>query len=130
MALCVVVALVAGILGAVLTRWLWPAPAASATTDRQSAPAAGSTEPADHRDRVRRGLARGQVLPSVVTINVTNGNSRSNGSGEVIKDDGYILTNDHVISPGVDGGTFRVLFAGGQTSTRRWSAGPPPWISP
>ncbi len=51
----------------------------------------------------------------MVTINVTNGNSRSNGSGEVIKDDGYILTNDHVISPGVNGGSFSVLFAGGQT---------------
>ena len=56
-----------------------------------------------------------KVLPSVVTINVTNGNSRSNGSGEVIRADGYILTNDHVISPGVDGGTFQVQFANGQS---------------
>ncbi len=55
------------------------------------------------------------VLPSVVTVDVRNGSSVSNGSGEFIRDNGYILTNDHVISPGVNGGTFTVLMSSGKS---------------
>src|SRR4051812_18105669 len=36
------------------------------------------------------------VLPSVVTVHVSNGATAGNGSGEVIQDGGYVLTNDHV----------------------------------
>jgi putative serine protease PepD len=35
------------------------------------------------------------------------------GSGEVIKSDGYILTNNHVIAAAVNGGSVEVLFADG-----------------
>src|SRR5579875_2602454 len=38
------------------------------------------------------------VLPSVVTISARNGSSGGTGSGEVIRSNGYILTNNHVIS--------------------------------
>jgi putative serine protease PepD len=55
------------------------------------------------------------VLPSVVTIAVQNGGAGGNGSGEIIRDGGYILTNDHVISPAVGGGRVQVLFTSGQT---------------
>lgn len=98
--LCVV-AVLAGLLGAVLTRWWWPSSTPAATAD--------STTECDAVALADR------VLPSVVTINVTNAGSRSNGTGEVIRDSGYILTNDHVIAPGVDGGSFSVLFSGGQS---------------
>jgi putative serine protease PepD len=37
-------------------------------------------------------------LPSVVTISATNGRAGGTGSGEVIRSNGYILTNNHVIS--------------------------------
>jgi putative serine protease PepD len=55
------------------------------------------------------------VLPSVVTVLVSSGSSAGNGSGEVIRDGGYVLTNDHVISPAGAAGTIEVLFSGGQT---------------
>jgi putative serine protease PepD len=55
------------------------------------------------------------VLPSVVTLSVHNGASSGTGSGEIIRDSGYILTNDHVISAGVPGGTIDILFTNGQT---------------
>ena len=57
------------------------------------------------------------VLPSVVTVFATtaNGGAGGSGSGEVIRSDGYILTNDHVISPGANGGSLRVLFAAGES---------------
>jgi putative serine protease PepD len=55
-----------------------------------------------------------QVLPSVVTLAVSSGASAGNGSGEVIRDGGYILTNDHVISPAGPNGSIEALFSGGQ----------------
>jgi putative serine protease PepD len=55
-------------------------------------------------------------LPSVVTISATNGNAGGTGSGEVIRSNGYILTNNHVISIAADGGEVAVLFNDGHTA--------------
>jgi len=57
-----------------------------------------------------------EVLPSVVTISATSGNTGGTGSGEVIRSDGYIMTNNHVISLAANGGQVTVLFANGQTA--------------
>ena len=57
-----------------------------------------------------------KVIPSVVTIAASGPNGSGTGSGEVIRSDGYILTNNHVISVGADGGSVEVLFADGQTA--------------
>jgi len=56
-----------------------------------------------------------EVLPSVVTISVTSAGGGGSGSGEVIRSDGYILTNDHVISAAASGGQVQVTFADGTT---------------
>jgi putative serine protease PepD len=57
-----------------------------------------------------------KVLPSVVTINAGGANGGGGtGSGEVIRSDGYILTNNHVISVAADGGSVTVLFSDGVT---------------
>jgi putative serine protease PepD len=61
-----------------------------------------------------------QVLPSVVTITAQAargsgaGSGASTGSGEIIRDGGYILTNNHVISVAADGGSVEVLLNDGQ----------------
>jgi putative serine protease PepD len=57
------------------------------------------------------------VLPSVVTISATapGGAGGGTGSGEVIRSDGYILTNNHVISVAANGGSVEVLFSGGES---------------
>jgi putative serine protease PepD len=55
-----------------------------------------------------------EVLPSVVTISATGPAGGGTGSGEVIRSDGYILTNNHVISDAANGGSVRVVFVGGQ----------------
>jgi putative serine protease PepD len=56
-----------------------------------------------------------QGLPSVVAIHVQAGSSGGNGSGEVIRSDGYVLTNNHVISAAAQGGSITVLFSDGKT---------------
>jgi putative serine protease PepD len=53
------------------------------------------------------------TLPSVVTISAKKGAVGGTGSGEIIRSDGYILTNNHVVSLAVDGGTVEVLFSDG-----------------
>ena len=57
-----------------------------------------------------------QALRSVVTIQARNGRSGGTGSGEIIKDGGYILTNNHVIAVAADGGTISVLYSDGRSS--------------
>jgi putative serine protease PepD len=56
-----------------------------------------------------------KTLPSVVTIMVRKGTSGGTGSGEIIRSDGYILTNNHVISAAAGGGSIEVLFSDGTT---------------
>ena len=58
-----------------------------------------------------------QGLPSVVTISASNGHQGGTGSGEIIAEGGYILTNDHVISVAADGGHLTVLYSDGRSST-------------
>jgi putative serine protease PepD len=52
--------------------------------------------------------ARG--LPAVVTIRAQGPSGAGAGSGEVIRGDGYVLTNDHVVSPAGRGGQVSVVF--------------------
>src|SRR5215471_6946521 len=57
-----------------------------------------------------------KALPSVVTIHAGNGSAGSTGSGEVIRSDGYILTNNHVVSIAADGGSIQIVFSDGSTA--------------
>ena len=58
-----------------------------------------------------------QVIPSVVTISVQSGTQGGTGSGEVIRSDGYILTNNHVIAAAANHGTINVQFSDGTTAS-------------
>jgi putative serine protease PepD len=55
-------------------------------------------------------------LPSVVTISAKGANTAGTGSGEVIRSNGYILTNNHVIAPAANGGSLSVQFSDGTTA--------------
>ena len=57
-----------------------------------------------------------KALPSVVTIHVRSGTSTGNGSGEVIRGSGEILTNNHVIAAAANGGSIQVVFSDGATA--------------
>jgi putative serine protease PepD len=61
-----------------------------------------------------------KVLPSVVNINVNAATGSDTGSGVVLRSDGYILTNNHVIASTVAGqGNVSVTFNDGSTATAR-----------
>ncbi|HEY7135602.1 MAG TPA: trypsin-like peptidase domain-containing protein [Acidimicrobiia bacterium] len=58
--------------------------------------------------------AADKVLPSVVTINEQGQSGGGTGSGVIISADGYILTNNHVVSDAANGGTLEVILNSGK----------------
>lgn len=54
------------------------------------------------------------VLPAIVTINVISEAGGGVGTGSIIRDDGYILTNNHVVADAASGATIIVTFSNGQ----------------
>lgn len=56
-----------------------------------------------------------KVSPAVVSIAVSDQSGEGTGSGFVIRTDGYILTNNHVVESAVDGGTIKVDFPDGRS---------------
>jgi S1-C subfamily serine protease len=58
--------------------------------------------------------AAAKAAPSVVTIYVSSGSNAGSGSGVVLTDDGYVLTNNHVVTlEGAGTGTVQVRTADG-----------------
>jgi putative serine protease PepD len=56
------------------------------------------------------------VLPSVVKINVTGSSGSGSGSGIILRKDGTILTNNHVVALAANGGSITVNFNDGSTA--------------
>jgi putative serine protease PepD len=87
--------------------------AGNTTTVIASAPPAGEHAAAAPAQELT-GVAAG-ALPSVVTITVTTASGSGEGSGVVLRSDGTIMTNNHVIEGAAGGaGVIKVTFAGGQ----------------
>ncbi|MFI6344936.1 trypsin-like peptidase domain-containing protein [Streptomyces sp. NPDC050560] len=62
------------------------------------------------------GIAQ-RALPSVVTIDAEGGGEGSTGTGFVYDKQGHILTNNHVVASGADGGKISVTFSDGKKYT-------------
>jgi putative serine protease PepD len=59
-----------------------------------------------------------RMLPTVVSIEEQGSTGTGGtGSGFIVREDGYIVTNNHVIEGAVDGGTVTVQFDDGSTET-------------
>lgn len=71
--------------------------------------------PADNRVCASTDVAN-QTLPSVVTVLTSGAGGAGNGTGQVFRSGGYILTNDHVISSAANSGTIRVQYTDGTTT--------------
>lgn len=107
--LLVLVALLGGlVLGALGARALWPAASSSGTLPTAGSPVSTTRPP----DSVA-GIAAA-ALESTVFIEVVGGSSASSGSGMVLREDGYLVTNNHVIAAAADGrGVVLVTFPDG-----------------
>src|SRR5665647_2422334 len=57
-----------------------------------------------------------RALPSVVTIRVKGADNAGTGSGFVLRKDGYILTNNHVVEGAAKTGKITVIFTDGKVS--------------
>jgi len=55
-----------------------------------------------------------RVMQSTVSIAVAGAGGSGTGSGVVIRSDGYILTNNHVVESAADGGRITVTFDGAE----------------
>ncbi len=104
LALGVVVLIAAGVAGALIANTVNSPSNATTTTSAATGSSCDATSIA------------AQELPSVVTIFASSDNSGGVGSGEVVRSDGYILTNNHVILPAVSGGALQVVFDDGSTA--------------
>jgi putative serine protease PepD len=119
-AACAACAVVGGVIGGVIANAI-NSPSSTSGSSATGATAtglntsAGSGQPGDAVCQVSQ-VAK-DVLPSVVTISAKGATGSGTGSGEVIKSDGYILTNNHVVAPAASGGSLQVLFSDGKTAT-------------
>jgi len=105
----------AGSAGYFLSRQAGEAPLFKPDAELTAVEDAVSREPGSISDIADR------VLPAVVSIEVTFGDLGGTGSGVVVEEDGYILTNNHVISGAADNSdsTIRVVFSDSSASPAR-----------
>ena len=112
--------LVGGGAGAVLTSTLDDSPSTASTstagsgTSLQGTGASSDTTAADGSVEA----VASQVLPSVVSIEVSTPQGGGEGSGIVLSSDGLILTNNHVVADAADGaGQISVTMNDGTTAS-------------
>jgi putative serine protease PepD len=99
-------AIVGGVVGGVIVRETWGSRNGSPAA--VTGPSSGAVcQAADVAD---------EALPSVVTVLAGSGETGGTGSGVVIRSGGYVLTNDHVVSPAAGGGTVSILRSDGETT--------------
>ena len=112
-ALALVVGLLAGLLGGVVGYV-----AADSRSHRLVDPGAGALgqAPAESLQRSASSVAgvAARVLPSVVSISAVDASGQGGtGSGIIVRSDGYIVTNHHVIAATDGGGDIEVSFSDG-----------------
>ncbi|CAB4961002.1 MAG: PDZ domain-containing protein [Actinobacteria bacterium] len=105
-----IVGAVAGLGGYVIGREVDSA-ASGGQSAVQSLPQASAESPVRAPDSIA-GIVT-SVLPSVVSIIAEGKTESGSGSGFVLRSDGYILTNNHVVSLVKNGGDITVVFSNG-----------------
>ncbi len=85
---------------------------ATASVPRDSSPAPTSASQSGTVE-----AAAATATKSVVTLAVRGGSEGGTGSGVVIRSDGYILTNEHVVAAAGGTGTITVTFNDGRTAS-------------
>jgi putative serine protease PepD len=118
--LVLVTALLAGGIGGFVGyRWARDEPPSVASLRDPSA-TLGEPVPTSNVARPAASVAgiAARVLKSVVSIDVSDSAGTGTGSGIVLRSDGYVLTNNHVVAGSADGGTIMVSFNDGSVDQR------------
>lgn len=113
LALLTAVALLSGLVSAGVAVWA-TRDAPSVSRPVLGSPTSGDAAPQDITDRPVSTVAgiAGRVLPSVVSVEVRTSDGGGTGSGFVIDDTGYVLTNNHVVEPAADAdGVIKIVLA-------------------
>jgi len=113
LAIALVAGGVGGAVGAVLAG-RGNAPLTDSGASLGAVPAGTLSRPADSV----AGIAQ-RVLPTVVSIQVVSASSADTGSGFILRSDGYILTNNHVVASAAGGGQITVQFNDGSTTAAK-----------
>jgi putative serine protease PepD len=111
-ALVVVAALLAGGVGGYLGARAVDAPALLDPSASLGTSTSGPVE-LDRAPNSVAGIAA-DLMKSTVSIAVRGSQGNGTGSGVVIRSDGYILTNNHVVESAADGGQITVTFDGSE----------------
>ena len=105
-------ALVAGLVGGIVGAHVdGDSTAVSSSLDGTSSTSVQASSPRSYA------AIAAKVLPSVVNIDVAGSGESDTGTGVVIRSDGYILTNNHVVAAAKDGGRIRVTFSDGSETS-------------
>jgi len=89
-------------------------PDSSASTETAALPASDVKDSPQNLEEGSIAAVSAAVMPSVVSIEASTGDGRaSTGSGFVVREDGYIATNNHVVE-GTEGGAVKVLLSDGE----------------
>ncbi|MFE0760508.1 S1C family serine protease [Streptomyces smyrnaeus] len=104
-----VAALVAGGIGGGIGFWAADRSDGGSTTISSSA----DPEKLNRSPRSVAGIAA-KALPSVVTIRSSGGGEEGTGTGFVFDKEGHILTNNHVVANGAQGGKLTATFSDGK----------------
>ncbi len=91
----------------------------SHTSATSSALPAVSSSSAARLDPKSFAAVAASVVPSVVSINVSGSGQSDTGSGVIVRSDGYVLTNNHVVAAAAGGGSVQVTFNDGSTAPAR-----------
>jgi putative serine protease PepD len=111
--LALLAGLVGGVVGFVFANRVFTNNGVNPSVSLGSPPPTGSSaRPADSV----AGIAA-KVLPTVVSLDVAGPSQSDTGSGFIIRSDGYILTNNHVIEAAASQGSITVGFNDGSKAT-------------
>ena len=109
-----VVGLVAGVLAAVVTLLVGDRVDAVPGLDVELQPASQGRVPASAVTEIADA-----VLPTVVSLSVQGGGQAATGSGFVVDQRGYLVTNNHVVAAAEEDGSVVATFSTGQRATAR-----------
>jgi serine protease Do len=111
---CLLIGGTGGAVGYLLTREIGPSP----LHDKNASLA--TVKPNIERKQGSVADIAARLLPTVVSIRVQTSDEVGTGSGVIISKEGYILTNNHVISlAATDNGKIRVIYNDESTTTAR-----------